>query len=408
MKKIKVCELFAGVGGFRLGLEASSKLFETVFANQWEPGRKAQWAFECYIKKFGECENHSNEDIHIAREKVKDHDLLVGGFPCQDYSVAHGNIAKGIQGKKGVLWWDIHYIIKNKKPTFVLLENVDRLIRSPYKQRGRDFGIILLTLSTEGYNCEWRVINAADYGHSQRRRRVFLFASKKENRVELFKKTEMKEILLSEGFFAKSFPIESLHSKKEILEDDLNRYNKADINDFTKEYGFHFLNAGVMIDGKIITAEVLPQRVEPITLGSIIEQVDVDSKHYLNGSAERIEYMKAYKRIPRIKPNGEQYFYSEGQMAFPDALDRPARTMLTSEASVNRTSHVVKDVKSGNLRYLTAEECEKLNGFEPGWTDTGMPYRFRYFCMGNALVVPLVRTMGERIVELWGKLDGNE
>ena len=126
-----VCELFAGVGGFRLGLERSSKEWNTVWANQWEPGRKIQHAFECYCYHFGDKKTHVNKDIAtIEKQRIPDHNLLVGGFPCQDYSVARTG-ARGIKGVKGVLWWEIKEVLEVKNPPFVLLENVDRLLISP-------------------------------------------------------------------------------------------------------------------------------------------------------------------------------------------------------------------------------------------------------------------------------------
>ena len=175
-KKVRVVELFAGVGGFRLGLESASDLFETVWANQWEPGRKSQYAYDCYKERFGENHNCINEDIALVKNQIPEHDLLVGGFPCQDYSVARTG-AQGIQGKKGALWWEIRDVVEAKRPKYILLENVDRLLKSPAKQRGRDFGIILRCLSDLGYAIEWRVINAAEYGCAQRRRRTFIFAT---------------------------------------------------------------------------------------------------------------------------------------------------------------------------------------------------------------------------------------
>ncbi|MDY5212357.1 DNA cytosine methyltransferase, partial [Intestinibacter sp.] len=174
---IRVCELFAGVGGFRLGLEKSSNDYKFVWANQWEPGKKTQHAYDCYVSHFGK-ENHINSDIsEIDKKEIPNHDLLVGGFPCQDYSVARTG-AQGIQGKKGVLWWQIRDILEAKQPRFVLLENVDRLLKSPSKQRGRDFGVMLACFNELGYSVEWRIINAAEYGFAQRRRRIFIFAFK--------------------------------------------------------------------------------------------------------------------------------------------------------------------------------------------------------------------------------------
>ena len=180
-----VCELFAGVGGFRLGLERLNSGWETKWFSQWEPGAKTQWAHDCYVSHFGDCRNKYNEcrtgeDISlINKDSIPDHNLLVGGFPCQDYSVAHTLASsKGIEGKKGVLWWQIRDTLIAKEPSFCIFENVDRLLKSPAKQRGRDFGIILSCLADLGYSAEWRVVNAAEYGAAQRRRRTFIFAYK--------------------------------------------------------------------------------------------------------------------------------------------------------------------------------------------------------------------------------------
>ena len=106
--------------------------------------------------------------------------------------------------------------------------------------------------------------------------------------------------------------------------------------------------------------------------------------------------LKGSKRIPRVTKDGHEWIYSEGAMAFPDDLDKPSRTMLTSEGSVNRCSHVVDD---NGLRFLSPIECERLNGFPDDWTK-GMPDRMRYFCMGNALVVPIVERIGKKIMEM--------
>lgn len=191
-----VCELFAGVGGFRVGLEKSDSNWETVWANQWEPGKKSQYAFECYVSHFGENNNYINEDIsNIDKKGIPNHNLLVGGFPCQDYSVARTG-AKGMEGKKGVLWWQIRDILETKQPKFVLLENVDRLLKSPANQRGRDFGVILACFNDLGYSVEWRVINAAEYGFAQRRRRTFIFAYKNDtNYSQDLKNQELTDII---------------------------------------------------------------------------------------------------------------------------------------------------------------------------------------------------------------------
>jgi len=403
-----VVELFAGVGGFRCGLNnvelVNDKVIEHgnwnfVWANQWEPSTKIQHAFDCYNKRFGESKNHSNEDItKVDKKTIPNHTLLVGGFPCQDYSVARTlSSEKGIEGKKGVLWWDIAEILKVKKPPFVLLENVDRLLISPSKQRGRDFGIMLRTFADNGYAVEWRVINASDYGFAQKRRRVFIFAYR--NSTNYFKKTKkqnFKNIIFQDGIFAKAFPILNEYDKESTC--DISKKVYPDLVELSNNFKGDFYNAGFMKDyminsfkTKSITEPILP-------LKNIIEKNGVDDKFYISERfVEKLEYLKGSKRIRRFRPNGKPYFYSEGNMDFPDSLEKPARTMLTSESSVNRSSHIISDPITNKLRIITPIEAERINGFPDNWTNTGMPDKRRYFMMGNALVVGIIRRLNHYI-----------
>ena len=405
-KNIRVVELFAGVGGFRAGLEAASPRFQTIWANQWEPGQAGQWAYRCYVTNFQKDRqkaNCSNEDIATVIDQVPAHDLLVGGFPCQDYSVASTG-AKGIEGKKGVLWWSINNIIHLRHPKFVLLENVDRLLKSPASQRGRDFGIILRCLRDEGYVVEWRVINAADYGEVQRRRRTFIFAAREHSRFynrlsRLNIKKNASRWLKEKGFFAPAFPVDKEYTS---LPKTANLDDYEGLLDMTERFMCTFYNAGIMVNGKIYTQELTPEFAPPKLLSSIVEQGGVDEHYFITeAKLQKWEYMKGPKKIPRVdKKTGHEYIFSEGGIAFPDPLDRPARTMLTSEGSANRSTHVILDPQTGRLRILTPLECERINGFKDNWTNTGMPERQRYFIMGNALVVPLITKMGERLLKV--------
>lgn len=392
-----VCELFAGVGGFRVGLEGSSKDWRTVWANQWEPGKVRQDAYDCYVAHFGKRSEHVNEDISIIdKGTIPDHNLLVGGFPCQDYSVAQTLAgSNGIEGKKGVLWWQIREILLRKKPPFVLLENVDRLLKSPASQRGRDFAIMLACFNECGYTVEWRVINAADYGCAQRRRRIFIFAYK--NTTEYAKKFSVdtvKQWLENDGFFATSFPIEREIS---IIEGDI---TGLQLHEISKNYTFGFLNAGCMHQGKIYTADTTPIYETPITLGSLLQK-NVGEKYNIGNKIDKWQYLKGAKKIEREAKNGHKYIYSEGPVGFPDSLDKPARTMLTSESTVNRSSHAVIDPETNEIRIITPIEAERIQGFPDDWTNTGMSERFRYFCMGNALVVPLIKRMGLQLNKIF-------
>lgn len=454
-----VCELFAGVGGFRCGLNNIKNIedtkkeekWETKWFSQWEPAEKnTQYAHDCYVYHFGTCLDNNgadttNENIEdVEKSSLPDFNLLVGGFPCQDYSVASSlATSKGLEGKKGVLWWSIRDILEAKKPPFVLLENVDRLIKSPAKQRGRDFGIILACFRDEGYTVEWRVINAADYGYQQRRRRTFIFAYKNDTSyakkiesaikydsnfgVELHR-ISMGKMISEKGFFAKSFEVATVDSKKLQIEE-----LPKGLGDLSDHFSFLFENTGVMKDGVIYTVKTLPvYDGKQITLGDIMDEGDVDSKYFIpeeklyytypdithsDESKERLskeerqtwQYLKGAKKLPRKAATGHEYIFSEGAIPMIDAYDKPARTMLTSEGSFSRTTHIVKDKKTGKIRLLTANEAERIQGFPTDHTKNcivngeiiQMPLNKRRFMMGNALVVDLIRQMEEQLSEIF-------
>lgn len=390
-----ICELFAGVGGFRLGFDRLESGWMTTWFSQWEPGAKTQWAHDCYVQHFGDSpdlnnEFHTGEDIStMDKQAIPDHTLLVGGFPCQDYSVAHTlSSSHGIEGKKGVLWWQIRDTIIAKKPPFCIFENVDRLLKSPAKQRGRDFGVILACLAQEGYSVEWRVVNAAQYGAAQRRRRTFIFAYRNDTIYgQKMGDVSVDMIIKDDGLMAKAFPIQNMGR---ITETAIG----GDIVDVSDNFAFVFENAGYMRKSRIYTAKVIEQEEEPITLRKILQK-NVDDRFYItNEKMPKWTYLKGAKKIPRKSADGHEYTFSEGPIAFPDPWDRPSRTMLTSESTLNRSTHVVSNPGTGRLRLLTPVEAERLQGFDDEWTKTGMPDRMRYFCMGNALVVPMITRMG--------------
>lgn len=399
-----ICELFAGVGGFRLGFDRLNSGWETTWFSQWEPGARTQWAHDCYVQHFGDSvdlmgEYHTGDDIStVDKNNIPNHTLLVGGFPCQDYSVAHTLASsQGIEGKKGVLWWQIRDTMIAKKPPFCIFENVDRLLKSPAKQRGRDFGVILACLYDMGYSVEWRVVNAALYGAAQRRRRTFIFAYRNDTIYgKHMSSKEEKDILLTEGMMAKAFPVTEIGKVNETT-------ISTDIVNVSDTFAFDFRAAGYMANGHIYTTDVKEAEEKPILLGEILQK-SVDEEFYITDDARMAKwvYLKGAKKIPRKSANGHEYVFSEGPIAFPDPWDRPGRTMLTSESTLNRSTHVVSDPGTGKLRTLTPIEAERLQGFDDDWTASGMPKRMRFFCMGNALVVPMITRMGkvlDKIIE---------
>ena len=404
---IRVAEMFAGVGGFRLALEGYGNPgdafymppagdFETVWANQWEPGTDSrQFAWRCYESRFGEgsCVNLDIEkaldEYESGEMEIPDFDLLVGGFPCQDYSVSKPLAdAKGIEGKKGVLWWSIERMLSLKKPRYVLLENVDRLLKSPASKKGRDFAIMLCCLRDLGYSAEWMVVNAADYGFPQRRRRVFIVAQRKEE-------DSGRSVLLS-ALQASSF------GHVERFELPETPYMASETFGDAKKSPF--LSYGKMSGGWVATCivEAHFEGVHKTLRDVIVKDSEVPEQFFIEDSTlERWEYLKGAKREPRVAKNGHEYVYSEGPVAFPDDLDKPSRTILTSEggSGASRMKHVVRG-DSGRLRRLVPDELDALQGFPSGWTQ-GMTDSQRAFCMGNALVVGIPHLIGMEIARDW-------
>jgi DNA (cytosine-5)-methyltransferase 1 len=469
---IRVVELFAGVGGFRLGLEGQpgsprNRDYKVVYSNQWEPQILTQHAADVYCKRWGleQVEddptlfthpNHPddtfrNEDLaDVALSEIPDHDVLVGGFPCQDYSVAQGHRGRGIKGKKGVLWWEIVRIVKDKKPNHLLLENVNRLISSPAKQRGRDMAIMLSVLDQEGYAVEWRVIDASDYGFPQKRKRVFILAHKKGTKLHksISKRNfDGAQWITKNGPFAKAFPV-AITKKDSLTPFVLNKYKgRKNLQSLTTYFNrgkgdesnlpSPFLTSGVMIGNKYWTTKVQPEiTTQEATLGDIllppskiacefiIDQTDVDKERGWN-------YFKGAKKAVRTAPNGHQYSYNEGGMYFPDRIDKASRTIVTGEggSSPSRNKHVVQfkptksqivecsldskrhehlrsliDLRPGMwIRRLTPIELELLNGFPADHTFEGLNGPIiaskRAFFMGNALVVGVVHRIGQALLE---------
>lgn len=405
---IRVVELFAGVGGFRVGLERASKHYKTVWNNQWEPSTKRQDASIVYQMQFGPV-GHCNEDISTVNVgDIPTADLLVGGFPCQDYSVATTlKNSGGIEGKKGVLWWQIHRILRDKgddAPRYLMLENVDRLLKSPASQRGRDFAIILASLSDLGYCVEWRVINAADYGMPQRRRRTYIVAYKNGTKLaDEARKASGKPVewIVDKGVEAKAFDCKAEESdlKEFVIEGNL-----AEVTTSFNKLGSKtspFKEAGFMVDRHVYTMDVNPVYDGPcVTLGQIIvEEKDVAPEFFINDAdMEDWRYLKGPKSEERtsVDEDGNEftYHYSEGGMAFPDVLNKPSRTIITGEggAGASRFKHVIQTT-SGKFRRLIPLELERLNMFPDNHTKGASDIR-RAFLMGNALVTGIVERIG--------------
>ena len=417
---MKVLELFAGFGGFRIGLENADKdFFETKWANQWEPSRQSQDAFEVYNYHFPDSQNINISISDITDEEFSkmDADMIVGGFPCQDYSVARSKKnEQGIEGKKGVLFWEIIRATRIIQPKYLILENVDRLLKAPSKQRGRDFAIMLTAFNNLGYSVEWRVINAAEYGRSQRRRRVFFFVYRNdtefakqideqfENTELVFEDTKYDDYIFNSGLFATQFPIKPIPVKNRHVFYEL----AEDIVEVSDNFTGTVWNTGIMRHGKYYSIDTESNYDgKPITLGEILQdESDVPEKYFLTDPAKlkKFQYLRGPKKIERTSADGHTYIYSEGGMSPYDDLNLPGRTMLTSEGTVNRSTHFL--FVNNRYRLITPIEAERLQDFPDDWTAkkqladgsvVDVSDKMRMFFMGNALVTEIVKEIGNFI-----------
>ena len=387
---MKIFSMFDGVGGFIVGLENSSKeIFKTLYSNQYEPSRKIQDAYEVGL-------------YSVARSKKNE---------------------LGIEGKKGVLFWEIIRATEVIKPKYLILENVDRLLKAPSSQRGRDFAVMLAAFNELGYSVEWRVINAADYGRAQRRRRVFFFVFRNDTKwgerlhktyeSNLPKKATTEERLaqyqnyiFADGLFGRQFPVKDMAVKKRINANHLIG-DIAEVSETFKDG--KFWNSGLMTNGYYYTIETDPIVENPITMGDIVVPEDtVDAKYYITGEKlEKFKYLRGPKKITRTSADGHEYTYAEGGMSDYDSLELPGRTMLTSEGSVNRSTHLLKI--NGNYRLITPIEAERLQDFPDDWTKFKLNAkgdveevsdRMRMFFMGNALVTGIVKRIGDELQQI--------
>jgi DNA (cytosine-5)-methyltransferase 1 len=281
------------------------------------------------------------------------------------------------------------------------LENVDRLLRSPSRQIGRDFAVILTCLNELGYAVEWRVINAADYGFPQRRRRVFILGYKKGSKLySKIRKAETLDWLTKSGVTAKAFPVKS-HGKLKLgmlpytIEDALQTFSNKDAV---------FDKVGLLLDGVYCTYKVTPGfKGKHLTLGDILLDENQIPESYFISEQDLLKWekVKSAKAIQRIsKHTGKPYIYREGKVAFPDALDNPSRTLLTREGGnyICREKHVV--YQNGRYRRLHPIELERLNGFPDDFTKCdGITDIQRAFFMGNALVVGVVERLGKELAK---------
>lgn len=279
---------------------------------------------------YMEVVDETFETSHMVEEAeidIPDVDMVVGGFPCQDYSVAKPLSQAGdIEGKKGVLWWDIYRFLHLKEPKYVLLENVDRLLKNPASQRGRDFAIMLTCLADLGCSVEWRVVNGAEYGFPQRRKRVCIYAEFTAEKWNI-------EERISKGVLSSALPIQEPEgfSYVELPEDPYIVTNTFNVGGKGKS---PFGTAECIDYFCVATCDLVEDyRGERRTLGDVmVPQSEVPESFFVpEGKLEKWRYLKGSKSEDRTKKTPDGTEVHVPLLVGLYGLPRPAREPLSHD-----------------------------------------------------------------------------
>lgn len=325
--------LFSGIGGFDLGFERAG----LCCVAQVEKDTAAANVLSRHYPEVLKFEDVTN----VGSRNLPSADVVCGGFPCQDVSVA-GRRA-GLAGERSGLWFEFHRVIGELRPRFVVIENVPGLLSS---NRGRDFAVILQGLVEYGYSVVWRVLDAQYFGLAQRRKRLFIVAS-------LGTGAAAEVLLESEGGKGHSAP--RRETGKDIA---------ATVTARARKGGF----------------------TDPVSDNVIAIGYGETGHGYWQPGIQTI------RARGMDDANVVVFNWKAGV-----SCQQPVRSDgLSGTLSFTRTEAVLDH--GFGVRRLTPTECERLQGFPHGWT-AGQSDSARYRQLGNAVAVPVAEWIGRRIVE---------
>ena len=366
-EEMKVASLFTGVGGFDLGLERvgmgvvlqveQDKWCNEVLANRWPN-----------VETVGDVRDVGDVDA----------DMIVGGFPCQDISVAGKR--KGLEGDRSGLWWEFYRIIAGNRPEWVIIENVPNLLRT---NRGRDMGAIVGTLSDLGYGVGWRVLDSQFFGVPQRRKRVFIVGHLGDR------------------------------DGGRVLFDDTggagDRETGAETGETRQDPGTVVARA----DGNSTQTHVAVQDVAN-TLQARDGKGVPGYRDFHGGRANLVPVALHLTQTP-VHGEVSPTLSAEGRIGvgYPVSVHENQRAEITTNDTIGSLTTgggkpgqgypAVAEPPSWRVRRLTPRECERLQGFPDDWTRWTSEGReiaktHRYRMMGNAVTVPVIEWIGGRIL----------
>lgn len=359
---MKYISLFCGIGGFDLALKRLG--LECVYANDFD-----KYATQIYKQRLGGVD--TRDITTVPTEEIPDHDLLVGGFPCQAFSIAGKR--RGFDDTRGTLFFEIARILKDKQPKYFILENVKGLLSH---DGGNTFKTIISTLTELGYDLQWQVLNSKNFGVPQNRERVFIIGNLRgEPRPEVFPVAESNEQTYSDIKIAGST-------------NNSGRGERARV--YNVEGGVSALTA---------TDYKQPKQIKVVgTLES-------------DGWEKRHEQTRRVHGIDGISPTiptgmgGGVMTKVAIPVLTPDRAEKRQngrRFKEDGDPSFTLTGQDKHGVSDGvKIRRLTPLECERLQGFPDGWTE-GVSDTQRYKCLGNAVTVNVVEYIASKLLSSLG------
>ena len=345
MSDLTAVSLFAGVGGFDLALtRAGVKVVAAVEIN--EKCREVLGQRFPETKLFDDVKEVTGEQLRAAGF-VPERGIITAGFPCQDLSVA--GLRKGLAGQRSGLFWEIIRLIDETQTESIILENVPGLLSS---QQGKDMGIIITALVERGYGVCWRVLDSQNFGVPQRRRRVFIVASRGNHRrpVEVLFESDS-------GFWNLE---ESGQKRKTVAAETKGSVNEDSTNELTD----FIFQCNRKNDSRIY------ETIAP-TLGCYVGSIPLTftSNHKQLASGKDVTNTITAS------------LYHHGTVVNQDVAD----------------GHLIIDEPI--VRKITPRECERLQGFPDDWT-AAQADSHRYKMLGNAVSVPVVEWIIKRMVKL--------
>jgi len=434
MPKVKFIDLFAGLGGIRLGFEKSFKElgFETecVMTSEIKP-----YAVETLSSNF----NHDyfvGDIFNVKNEQIPDFDFLLGGFPCQSFSAA-GN-RHGFAETRGTLFFEIERILRDKNPYGFILENVEGLVKhdldNKHDKIGKTLATILYKLKDElGYNVTWKVLDSIDFGLPQSRKRIFIVGTKDETanlNVSEKEFNPLKTILESgletinsdfteklfnhfemEDLYGKSIKDKrggnnNIHSwdigiKGEVSDEQIILLNKL-FKERRKKHWAEKIGIDWM-DGMALTLKQISTFHKNENLKSLLD--DLVKKGYLRFEhpkklvKEQTENgEKKYRAYDETKPKG--YNIVTGKLSFEINKILDPNDIAPTLVATDVSRLAVPD--NGGLRRLTIREGLRLFGY-PEWYQIPVKETEAFDLLGNTVAVPVVKHVADSLAEIYSR-----